>query len=153
MRSWPVLASLVLAAVDCGSSQPAPAASAASASTPPEAPSSPAIRLPPGLSTPLVEALHRVHALLDKPDDDAAIQAAFSPDFLSAIPPEKLKSVLTESKAFAGACRSDAVVSTRGEARAVVRLTCERGAIDATIAVDRAPPYRMVGLLLRPASP
>jgi hypothetical protein len=43
-------------------------------------------------------------------------------------------------------------VQVKDETAAVVRLSCERGGVNATIVVNPAPPHLVDGILLKPAS-
>jgi hypothetical protein len=132
----------VVALGGCATEAPPPAA----APVVPAAPPGPA--LPPVLE----EAIGRVKSLIGDPND-AAIKASFSPTFLTSVSPEKVKAVLSATNAQVGACkahRAEQVKNDFGWA-AEARLQCERGAINASIVVNPAPPHLIEGLLLKPA--
>ena len=96
------------------------------------------------------EAMARVQGLITDPND-AAIKATFSPTFLATIPPDKVKAVFVATKAAVGECKERRAVLVKDQMGALVRLQCECGAVDATIAVNPAPPHLIDGLLLKPA--
>lgn len=83
--------------------------------------------------------------------NDAAIQNTFSPRFLASVPQEKVKSVLTSVKDQFGPCKERRAVEVKNDTAALVRLQCERGAVNATVVVNAAPPHLLEGLLLEPA--
>jgi hypothetical protein len=100
---------------------------------------------------PLVdEAMGRVQALFADPSE-AGIKATFSPAFLAAVPPDKVKQLFTAMNGELGACKERHAVQVKNDMAALVRVQCERGAIHATIAVNPAPPHLVEGLLLKPA--
>ncbi len=100
---------------------------------------------------PLVdEAVGRVVGLLADAND-AAIKTTFSPTFLGAVPPEKVKALFTALKGQLGACTERRPVEVKNDTSALVRLQCERGALNATVVVNAAPPHLIDGLLLKPA--
>ncbi len=143
----------------CGGAAEPPAppvpAAAPAATAPPAAPVVPAPAAPPAAPAaalpPLVdEAMGRVQDLLADPSD-AAIKATFSPTFLAAVPAEKVKALFTAMKGELGACKERRAVQVKNDASAVVRLQCERGAVNATVVVNAAPPHLIDGLLLKPA--
>jgi hypothetical protein len=82
---------------------------------------------------------------------DAAIQAAFSPTFLAAVPPDKVKALFTQLHGGMGACKDHKPVTVKDDTKAIVRLQCEHGALNATIQVNPAPAHLIDGLLLKPA--
>jgi hypothetical protein len=139
-----------------GAAAPPPAAAAPAAAAPPPAaaapPPSAAAAPAAALATPplVEEAMGRVNGLLADPSD-AAITAAFSPTFLAAVPPEKVKGLFTAMKAQLGACTERHAVDVKSDRSALVRLQCERGAVHATVVVNGAPPHLIDGLLLKPA--
>ena len=94
----------------------------------------------------------RVNGLLVDPTDEA-IRAAFSPEFLAHIPPDKVKSVFGQAKAHLGSCSGQQVVKLENATSAVVRLNCDRGADILTIAISPQPPHLIEGLLLKRATP
>jgi hypothetical protein len=152
------LATLSLTLFACGGSQepapaapgstpaPAQAASAAPAGSGAAAPASST-----GLSPIIEEALGRVQGLTADPSD-AAIQSTFSPAFLAAVPADKVKSLFTSMHGDIGACAQHSALKVKDETTAVVKLQCEKGAVNATIVVNPAPPHLVEGLLLKPAS-
>ena len=140
-----LLAALTACAAESAAPPQAPTPPPIAASALPVAPGAPATALPPVLE----EAIGRVQGLLGDAND-AAINATFSPTFLAAIPAEKAKAVFTAAKARVGACKEHRAEQVKNETTAVVRLQCERGAINATIVVDSAPPHQIDGLLLKP---
>jgi hypothetical protein len=100
---------------------------------------------------PLVEeGMGRVHSLLADPSD-AAIQAAFSPRFLAAVPPEKVKAIFSGIKEEHGVCPKHAPLTVKDETAAAVRVECDHGAIDASILVNPSIPHLIEGLVLKPA--
>lgn len=134
----------------CGGSQePAPAAPSASSAPTGSATAAPASST--GLSPAIEEAIGRVQGLTADPND-AAIQSTFSPAFLASVPADKVKSLFTSVHGDIGACTQHTPVKVKDETTAVVRLQCEHGALNATIAVNPAPPHLIEGLLLKPAS-
>jgi hypothetical protein len=127
-----------------------PLAAAASppvaAAAPPVASTAPVAALPPLVD----EAIGRVQGLVVDAND-AAIKATFSPTFLAAIPTDKVKALFTQVKEQVGACKERRAEQVKNDTSALVRLQCERGAINATIVVSPAPPHLVEGLLLKPA--
>jgi hypothetical protein len=81
---------------------------------------------------------------------DAAIAMTFSPTFLAAVPPDKVKAVFAGMRAQVGACKEHRAEQVKDETTALVRLSCERGAMKAAIVVNPAPPHLVDGLLLGP---
>lgn len=126
---------------------------AAAASTPIAAPAPPAASPAPATALPPVveEAIGRVQGLVVHPND-AAIKATFSPTFLAAVPADKVKALFTQLKGSVGACKEHRAEQVKNDTTALVRLQCERGAINATIVVSPAPPHLIEGLLFKPAS-
>ncbi len=82
---------------------------------------------------------------------DTAINAAFSPKFLSKIPPVSVKELLERVGSRIGTCAEQEVVSIESQSNAIVQLNCARGAATVTIAVNPEPPHLITLLLLRPA--
>ena len=119
------------------------------AEPPPVAPGAPAVASGVAMPPLVDEAMVRVQGLIADPND-AAIKASFSPTFLAAIPPDKVKAVFIAAKAGAGECKERRAMVVKSETGALVRLQCERGALNATIAVNPAPPHLIEGLLLQP---
>jgi hypothetical protein len=124
----------------------APPSSAAAATPDPSAAPAAASGLPPAVE----EAIGRVQGLTADAGD-AAIQAAFSPTFLAAVPPDKVKSLFTQLHGVIGACKDHKPVTVKDDTKAIVRLQCEHGGLNATIVVNPAPPHLIDGLLLKPA--
>jgi hypothetical protein len=95
------------------------------------------------------EAIGRVQGLTADPND-AAIKAAFSPAFLASVPADQVKGLFTQVHGNLGACTAHTAVKVKDDSSAMVRLQCERGALNATIVVN--PSHLIDGLLLKPAS-
>ena len=149
------LASLVLSTLAACGSSPAPAptmtASAPTTSATPAAAPATAAATTTALPPPVEEAIRRVQGLTADAAD-AAIPATFSPTFLASVPADKVKALFTQLHSEIGACKEHRAVQVAGETKALVRLQCERGALDATIVVNPASPHLIDGLLLKPAS-
>jgi hypothetical protein len=138
------VAALLVALAGCGSSPPAPAiAPPPAASAAPASPVTPAAAAS-GLPTSVDEAMGRVQTLIANPDDGVAMQATFSPTFLTSIPADKMKGL--------GACKDRSVVQVKSDTTALVRVQCERGALNVTIVVNPAPPHLVEEILFKPAS-
>ncbi len=89
-------------------------------------------------------ALDRLRALLAV-HDDAAITAAFTPEFLTAIPVAQLRGVFDALAAQLGACdRHELGGVTSGVMQAV--LHCAKSPIGIGFAVEDAPPHRFTSL-------
>jgi hypothetical protein len=154
-RLYPLPIVVVTLAACAGSAEPAPAtpspasSSASSAAPTPTSSAAPAIG---DVLPPLVEeAIGRVQGLTVDPSD-AAIQATFSPTFLASVPADKVKALFTQLRGDVGACKEHHAVHVKNDSTALVRLQCERGAVNATVVVNPAPPHLIEGLLLKPAS-
>jgi len=104
------------------------------------------------LSPGLGEAVGRVQSLLADPND-AAIQTTFSPEFLAAIPPDKVKDIFTHAKEHLGSCTKERPVQVQGETSAIVRIECERGALTASLVINPMAPHLLDYLLLKAANP
>ncbi len=96
--------------------------------------------------------MDRVKGLIVDPTD-SAIQAAFSPMFLSQIPPDKVKDVFTRTKFGVGVCKDQQVVTVDSVTSADLRLSCERGATTVSIVVNADAPHLIERLLLKPVVP
>jgi hypothetical protein len=141
------LPALVLVAACGGVVEVNPPPATVVASTPALAPSAvPVAALP----APVEDAIVRVQGLFVDPSD-AAIAATFSPTFLAAVPPDKVKGIFTAAKAQVGTCKEHRAEQVKNETSATVRLQCERGAVSATIVVNPAPAHLVDGLLIKPA--
>ena len=146
------VAALLVALAGCGSSPPAPAiAPPPAASAAPASPVTPAAAAS-GLPTSVDEAMGRVQTLIANPDDGVAMQATFSPTFLTSIPADKMKGLFSAMKSQLGACKDRSVVQVKSDTTALVRVQCERGALNVTIVVNRAPPHLVEEILFKPAS-
>lgn len=107
---------------------------------------------PAQLSPVLTEAMAHVKAMLADPTD-AAIQARFSARFLSHVPPDKVKDVLTRAHARLGECGEEEATTIKSETSALLRLKCDRGAAAVAISVNRDARHLIEGLVLKPAAP
>jgi hypothetical protein len=92
----------------------------------------------------------RVRGMLDGVDD-AKIKEAFSSDFLASVSPADLAQTFGEVHESVGACSAQRALEVSGTTKARVRITCEHGDVDAKIVVQGEAPYRIDGLLLKPA--
>lgn len=111
---------------------------ASEASPPPE----------PALAAPVEEALGKILALMKDPSE-AAVQALFAPSMLDSVGSDKLLALFRQLQGV-GACPSRRVLSS-GERNAVVRVSCEKAALDLTMGVSEGAPHLVEGLLVRPA--
>lgn len=93
----------------------------------------------------------RVRGMLESVDD-AKIKEAFSPDFLTSVPPSQVTQVFTETHKSVGACSGQQPLAVKGSTEARFRITCERGQIDAKLVVDDKTPFMIQGLLIQPAN-
>jgi len=141
---------LLVTLAGCGSAQPSPAATTAPSPSP--AASATPAPAAAGLPAVVAEAMGRVQTLLANPGDAAAMQATFSPSFLTGIPAEKMKGLFTAIKSQLGACKDQSAVQVKSDTTAVVRVKCEHGDLDVTVQVNPAPPHLVEAILLKPAS-
>jgi CubicO group peptidase (beta-lactamase class C family) len=103
----------------------------------------------PTLGAPAAAALDRVAKLLESADP-AAAKDAFDPTFLSHISLEQVLQVLTQTHADVGSCSDPVIESAPTPTQATVALHCEKSNLRLQLATSPDPPYRLLGLQIRP---
>lgn len=111
-------------------------------------PGGPASR-PTPIGGPARAALARVRALLAAPDR-IAVERAFAPAFLAAIPADQVVTIFQAASAGAGACTGQRVAQAPSPGAASVELACEHGGLLVTIDADPAPPHLLRALTIEP---
>lgn len=92
--------------------------------------------LAPGTKT----AIERMMRLLEDPTE-ALVKETFTDAFLKAVPPEEV--IVVTKTATVGKCTSFKPISVNSPLEAVVRVTCEKGAVDLYIKVQKDAPYKV----------
>jgi CubicO group peptidase (beta-lactamase class C family) len=100
------------------------------------------------IGPPVAAALERLLKLLDRADE-AGVKAAFSERFLKAVPAASVIATLQAIHNDVGGCRATEPITVRSDTEAVVRVSCEKGALQLSIAVGAAEPYLIE--LLKPS--
>jgi len=104
----------------------------------------------PAMSPALQAGAAHVKDLLEHPGQESVIRA-FSPRFLAKLPPMALAALAQHIHGKVGACGAAHPQSIDGETKATLRLSCERGAVEAQIAVEPEAPHQLTLLNLHPA--
>jgi hypothetical protein len=102
----------------------------------------------PPLGAAAAVALSRVEALLAKPDA-GGVTAAFTADFLKAVPAPSIVDVFTQVATASGPCRARVVQQVLGDGEAVVQLSCERARVEVKLNASTDPPHLIQGLLIK----
>lgn len=105
-----------------------------------------------GASMPaeLAAGLEHLKAMLAEPSVQT-LEEHLSPSFRERVPLQGLLGLLQHLHSRLGACASHQLVSAEGARSGVIRLACERGAVEATLSVEPQPPHLLTGVMLRPA--
>jgi hypothetical protein len=148
---------VLVACAGAGPSPPAPPASPPVVATSPPisgaptlSPVTPAAGTDQALSPALAEALDRVRGLLAA-TTRAAIETTFSPAFLTKIPADKVKDLLSELHDQMGTCGATQILKIKSDTAAVVQIQCAHGGLNVALVVKPEPPHLLDGLLLKPA--